>query len=46
MKNKFAKPVLVTRSSFPPMEEYIDEIKSIWETHWLTSMGEKHQGLD
>ena len=40
------KPILVTRSSMPPMEEYIDEIRSIWETHWMTNMGEKHQELE
>ena len=39
------KPILVTRSSLPPMEEYIDEIRDIWESHWLTNMGEKHQAL-
>ena len=31
--------IMVTRSSMPPMEEFIEEIKSIWETHWLTNMG-------
>ena len=36
---------LVTRSSMPPMEEYIEEIKSIWDSHWLTNMGEKHIAL-
>ena len=35
--------ILVTRASMPPMEEYFDEIKSIWDTHWLTNMGEKHK---
>lgn len=34
--------ILVTRASIPPMEEYVEEIKSIWDTHWLTNMGEKH----
>ena len=29
--------ILVTRSSMPPFEEYIDEIKDIWDTHWLTN---------
>lgn len=29
----------------PPLKEYIDEIKDIWDTHWLTNMGEKHQRL-
>lgn len=37
--------ILVTRSSMPPMDEYIDEIKDLWETHWLTNMGEKHKKL-
>nr|WP_026653802.1 aminotransferase class I/II-fold pyridoxal phosphate-dependent enzyme [Butyrivibrio proteoclasticus] len=37
--------ILVTRSSMPPMEEYFDEIKSIWESHWLTNMGIKHVEL-
>ena len=35
------KKILVTRSSMPLLEEYIDEIRSIWDTHWLTNMGEK-----
>lgn len=37
--------ILVTRSSMPSMEEYVDEIKKLWDTHWLTNMGEKHQKL-
>ena len=35
--------ILVTRSSMPSLEEYVDEIKDIWETHWLTNMGSKHR---
>lgn len=37
--------IFVTKSSMPPFEEYINEIKDIWETNWLTNMGEKHQRL-
>ena len=37
--------ILVTRSSMPPLDEYVDEIKDIWDTHWLTNMGVKHQKL-
>ena len=37
--------ILVTRSSMPDMEEYVNEIKDIWETHWLTNMGAKHKQL-
>ena len=29
----------------PLMEEYVDEIKDIWESHWLTNMGAKHKEL-
>ena len=35
----------VTRSSMPDIEEYIDEIRDIWENHWLTNMGPKHRKL-
>ena len=40
-----ADQILVTRSSMPLFEEYVDEIKEIWESHWLTNMGAKHQKL-
>ena len=39
------KRILVTRSSMPQLEEYISEISDIWDTHWLTNMGSKHQRL-
>lgn len=35
----------VTRSSMPPYEEFCEEIKEIWNTHWLTNMGVKHKAL-
>lgn len=35
--------ILVTRSSMPDFEEYIEEIKDIWDSHWLTNMGPKHK---
>ena len=34
--------ILVTRSSMPPFEEYIEEIRGIWDNHWLTNMGPIH----
>lgn len=40
------KKILVTRSSMPPIDDYIEEIKSLWETHWLTNMGSKHESLE
>jgi len=38
--------ILVTRSSMPSFEEYTEEIEDIWESHWLTNMGVKHQQLE
>ena len=38
--------ILVTRSSLPPFNEYIEELRSIWDTHWLTNMGTKHKELE
>lgn len=35
--------ILVTRSSMPSFEEYCDEIKILWDSHWMTNMGIKHQ---
>ena len=35
----------VTKSSMPDYEEYINEIKELWDSHWLTNMGIKHKTL-
>ena len=37
-----AKPIFVTKSSMPPIEEYMNEIQELWVTHRLTNMGVKH----
>ncbi len=39
------KQILVTRSSMPTFAEYSEEIKDLWNSHWLTNMGAKHQQL-
>lgn len=39
------KNILVTRSSMPNLQEYVEEISSIWDNHWLTNMGIKHEKL-
>ncbi len=41
MRNK----INVTRSSMPDLEEYVREISTLWESRWLTNMGEKHEQL-
>ena len=40
------KQIQVTRSSMPEFEEYIEEIRELWDTHWLTNMGTKHKNLE
>ena len=37
--------ILVTRSSMPSFEEYCEEIRKLWDSHWLTNMGVEHQAL-
>ena len=37
--------ILVTQSSMPDFDDYINEIRDIWDTHCLTNMGSKHKRL-
>ena len=39
------KKILVTRSSMPDFEEYMEEIRPLWESAWLTNMGPLHERL-
>ena len=39
------KKINVTRSSMPDFNDYVEEIRDIWESRWLTNMGEKHNKL-
>ena len=36
----------VTKSFMPPFEEYVEAIKPLWESRWLTNMGKYHQELE
>ncbi|WP_042699468.1 DegT/DnrJ/EryC1/StrS family aminotransferase [Methanocorpusculum bavaricum] len=38
-------PILVTRPTLPPFEEYTALISKIWENRWLTNSGPLHQQL-
>lgn len=40
------KIIHVTRSSMPEFEEYVEEIRELWDSHWLTNMGAKHKELE
>ncbi len=37
--------ILVTRSSMPDFDEYVEEIRPLWESAWLTNMGVLHEKL-
>ncbi len=41
-----SEKIMVTKSSMPPLNEYIKEIEDIWESHWLTNSGIKHKKLE
>lgn len=45
-KSKKSIPIQVTQSSMPDFEEYIEEIRDIWQSRWLTNMGKKHKSLE
>lgn len=38
--------IYVTQSSMPPMEDYVDMIKSIWTSRQMTNMGKYHRELE
>lgn len=40
------KNIFVTRPSIPSLEEYIDQIRPLWESKWLTNMGDLHRQLE
>jgi dTDP-4-amino-4,6-dideoxygalactose transaminase len=39
---KLDKPIMVTKSFLPPIDEFKKEIEKIWETNWLTNQGPLH----
>ncbi len=43
MSEKREDPILVTRSLLPPLEEYVEMLKPIWDSAWLTNMGTYHE---
>jgi len=38
-------PILITRPTLPPFEEYTALIRTIWDNRWLTNSGPLHQQL-
>jgi dTDP-4-amino-4,6-dideoxygalactose transaminase len=40
------KSILVTQPFLPPLEEFHEYLKDIWESKWLTNNGKYHQALE
>lgn len=40
------RKILVTRSSMPSYEEFTEMIRPIWDSAWLTNMGQYHRELE
>jgi len=40
------KKIYVTQPSMPPLDEFVDYLKEIWDKKWLTNNGHYHQELE
>lgn len=43
---KLETPILVTQPFLPPLSEFEEYLKDIWESKWLTNNGKYHQALE
>lgn len=43
---KFAYPITVSKPFLPPIEDYQELIRGIWNTRWLTNFGPMHSKLE
>lgn len=46
MEEEDRSPIYVTRPVLPPLEEFVESLKDIWESKWLTNMGKYHQEFE
>ena len=40
------KPILIGSPQLPPLEEFYEYLKDIWDSKWLTNNGKYHQALE
>lgn len=38
--------ITVTKASLPNFEEYVEMIRPLWESRWITNMGTYHAQLE
>jgi dTDP-4-amino-4,6-dideoxygalactose transaminase len=43
---RLPEPILVTRPTLPPLEQYHAHLEKIWESRWLTNNGRMHQDFE
>ena len=43
---KAIDPIFVSQPSMPPLDEFVELLKNIWESKWLTNNGKYHQELE
>ena len=46
MIKPFPQPIYVTRPIFPSLKEYMEELKDVWKSQWLSNNGQKLQKLE
>lgn len=45
MENTAGKRINVTRSSMPGLEEFVEELKPVWDSRWLSNRGRHPKSL-
>ena len=45
-RDDYMKTVTVTKPSLPPLEEYVELLRDIWDRQWLTNKGHYHDELE
>ncbi len=40
------KPILVSRPSLPNLDEFVESLKTIWDSRWITNNGDFHQRFE
>jgi dTDP-4-amino-4,6-dideoxygalactose transaminase len=46
MKPRFTDPIYVTQPSLPDLNDYIEKLKEIWDSKWLTNNGKFHRKFE
>lgn len=42
----YNKPIFITQPTLPPLDDFIESLKEIWESKWLTNEGKFHKEFE